>query len=178
MAEVNSPVGYSSSVDEETVTTGRTALYVDGQRIEQAILHECGAPRETGSVMYGIGGSKRVLYDTTYDPVVIPVRRSIFSRDLRVDILVDAPANTASAFRVVYGSVTQSLDLVGSGTASHQDLEWVTVLLPGIGDGSATTRDLIDAEPAEDLRIEWVSGGAVWIFAVAWTELHNERLST
>lgn len=177
MGIIPSATDFPASVDETSVSTGTPAYARFISDVQAAIATLAGHPYESGSVMFGVAGSKRQLASGQPD-IVIPIRRSIASRDLLVEFVAEGQANAEVVFTVTHGSISKEVSIVGTGTVSHQSVQWSEpVILTGIGDGTLSTHDRTNTQPTNDLVLSYSSGtGSAWIYAVAWTELHNDRI--
>lgn len=177
MPIVLSPL-FDDSVDESTISTGTTAYASTASKIQLAIASLSGHPYESGCVFFAVNGGKRQLASGQPD-IVIPLRRSIASRDLLVELLADGASNDEVEITITHGSISKAVGIVGVGAASQEQLDWAAPLvLEGIGDGTLSTHDRTSTQPANDLVISHSSGtGVANIYAVAWTELHNGEIS-
>lgn len=175
MAEIFAPQGVPLGIDERTVSTGHLALYADLFRLQQGLASAWGAPYEQGNAMLGRKGTYR-LFDSGTEDLSIPLRRSPCCRDLLVKIKADGEEGVEGVLQVAYGSVSETIPIVGTDAESHDGLEWISVVLFGIGDGTVETHDKTSTQPTNDLVLSHSSGGDVWLYNVAWRELHNERI--
>lgn len=175
MTAILAPDEWPTDCDERTVYTGSVAQYLHGARLEQAIWHLAAHPYEQGSVWFARDGVPLTL--AVGSSVVLPCRLSIFSRDLAVEVLADGLEDRELELTATCAGVSGVVAFAGVDAADQRGIDWRPVpTLRGVGDGTAQAHNRT-ADSGQTIALQNTGAGSgVYLYAVAWRELHTGLL--